>query len=323
MTSARRASDNGTSWAASSPEQAELARTTDRFFAGLHKLDGPLTTELRMMADDLVGAGMPRPLARRHLSAIMSVDDPGPELRALFASSLGQHLLPSVAALDMDQGGRNLHKDTLAHSITVAAQCPRRLRARWAGLLHDVGKAPTRRINGARVTFYGHEAIGQGIARSTMLSLGYGEAFASQVAKLVGISGRTHNFDGTWTDSAIRRFITDAGELVEDVLDLSRADCTSKRPGRRDQVLAQVGAVAARIDAVLALDKRRSLRPALDGEEIMDLLNLAPGPAVGRAYKHLLEEARAGRQLGKDEARELLVDWWAEAGAEASTAARD
>jgi poly(A) polymerase len=240
---------------------------------------------------------------------LLTAPNPTQGLSLLMASPIGVALLPEVAALDMAQPDRKLHKDNLTHSITVAAQAQPRLRLRWAALLHDIGKPPTRKIEGTKVTFYNHEQVGRSMARSLLTRLGYASSFATQVATLVEISGRTHGFDDTWTDAALRRFVLDAGDLLDDALDLSRADCTSARPGRRAQILAQVDAVAARIAQVQAADARKAVRPALSGSEIMEILDLTPSPAVGRAYRYLLELALDGAVLDRDEATARLLEW--------------
>jgi poly(A) polymerase len=268
---------------------------------------------LTAAAAQLVAAGFDPADGRDSLSALLVAADPTPGLHALFDLGLGVALLPEVAALDMPQPpGRRLHKDNLRHSITVAGQAPARLRVRWAALLHDIGKAPTRRISGDKVTFYNHEAVGERLATALLGRLGYDPGLSSDVGRLVAISGRTHGFEEQhWTDSAIRRFVLDAGDLLDDALDLSRADCTSGRPGRRQQILAQVDAVAERIEAVRAADRAAQVRPALDGNAIMSLLEVGPGPVVGAAYAHLLGFARAGKDLSTAEAEAELRRWWA------------
>jgi poly(A) polymerase len=147
------------------------------------------------------------------------------------------------------------------------------------------------------------------MARRLLGRLGYPADFAEQVSQLVEISGRTHGFDETWTDSALRRFAREAGDLVADALDLSRADCTSARPGRRAEVAAQVDAVAQRLSAVLAADAAAALRPALTGDQIMAILDLPPSPRVGEAYRYLLSLARAGEQLTPAQATARLRAW--------------
>jgi len=276
----------------------------------------PATTTLLQRASEYVNEpdsrfALPDQQLCSLLDRLLLLADPSSALTALFASQLGVALLPEVAALDLDQGGRNLHKDNLAHSIKVVAQAPPRIQLRWACLCHDLGKPATRKIEGSKVTFYNHEVVGQKITYRMLTRLGYTEQFAKSVSILVEISGRTHGFDDSWTDSALRRFITDAGPLLCDALDLSRADCTSARPGRRQQVLSQVDAVSARIDKVIADDALKVYRPALTGEQIMATLGIKPGPQVGAAYKFLLSIATEGIVLSTEQATEQLLDWWA------------
>lgn len=247
---------------------------------------------------------------RASLDACLLADDVASQLRALFASPVGAELLPEVSALDMDQRGRQLHKDNLEHTIVVVAQSPARLRLRWAALLHDIGKPPTRRIVGSKVSFHQHEAVGERLARKLLLNLGYDEGFAHEVSRLVGISGRMHGFDESWTDSAVRRFSTDAGDLTHDALDLSRADCTSKHAWRRQQVRAQVDAVAQRVEEVKAADAAAAVRPALDGNEIMKILGLGPGRHIGEARAFLMELEQVEGPLEPSQAAAALRDWW-------------
>lgn len=297
----------------SAPDRARIATFFDhlvRVCVRPGRVGARLLELLREEAEVVAEDGFAPTDARRPLERLLLAEDPTPGLHALFDTELGALVLPEVAALDLDQGGRRLHKDNLRHSITVTGRAPARLRLRWACLLHDVGKAPTRQIVGTKVTFYNHEAVGERLSRALLTRLGYDADFAAQVGRLVAISGRTHSFDGDWTDAAVRRFAVDAGELLEDALDLSRADCTSARPGRRAQVLAQVDAVADRLAAVASADAAAEIRPALDGHEIMELLGLGPGPQVGKAYRFLLERARAGELLDHDEAVEALRAFW-------------
>lgn len=277
----------------------------------VERVEGRALQILQREASGIVEEGYDPASARLALERLLTTSDPTPGLHALFDTTLGRSLLPEVAALDLEQGGKRLHKDNLRHSIIVCGQAPARLRVRWAALLHDVGKAPTRRIEGGKVTFYHHEAVGERLAVSLLSRLGYEPGFTGEVGALVAISGRTHGFDGEWTDSAVRRFVAEVGELLEDALDLSRADCTSGRPGRRAQVLSQVDAVSARVERVRAGDAKARIRPALDGGEIMEILSLSPGPAVGRAYRYLLEQAHSGAELTRDEAVTALREFWA------------
>ena len=245
------------------------------------------------------------------MNIILSARHPDVALTAIFDCGLGQWFMPEVGALDLDQGGRKLHKDNLAHSFTVVAQSANRPRVRWAALCHDLGKPPTRVIHdNGTVTFYNHETVGSRITTKMLRRLGCDEAFTADVAVLVEISGRLHDFDeGNWTDAALRRFAVDAGELVNDALAVARADCTSARPGRRAQVVAQVNDVAERLAAVKAADEHKLIRPVLNGDQIIAALGIEPGPQVGPAYKYLLSFAQSGVTLTEDEAYVLLAEW--------------
>ena len=246
------------------------------------------------------------------LSCVLEMERCDVVLRALETAGFFNTVVPEIAALDQDErlsaSGRALHKDNLAHSFVVTAQCPIRLRVRLAALCHDLGKPPTRRIENGKVSFHNHETVGARIAKSMLSRIGFGE-FGEDVATLVAVSGRLGGFDGEWSDSAVRRVATDAGLLLEDLLDLVAADCTSKRPATRARVAAQVRSFRERHAQIVYADARRAVRPALSGEEIMDVLDLEPGPQVGAAYQFLLAFELDGENLSKDEARARLVAW--------------
>lgn len=302
--------------------------------------------ELALLTESAAAAHTTDPGAlARDLDVLVTAATPLHGLFALRDAGVLDLVLPELAALDLDQSGRRIHKDNLAHSMQVAAQAPPRRRVRWAALLHDVGKAPTRRIEGSTVTFRNHEIVGARMTLDLFDRLGYDRSVGEQVAHLVFTSGRTHGDSATWTDAAVRRFVRDVAgpgavaasmeavqrtsrddapdrdgtslnwadvdaAMLADALDLSRADCTSRRPGRRAEVLAQVDAVEARIGAVRDGDLSRAVRPALDGNEIAALLGIAPGPVLGAAYRHLRDLAADGVVLSRDEAERVLTDWW-------------
>lgn len=247
------------------------------------------------------------------LEETLSEDDPTAALTNLFASPDGRAALPEVAALHMPDG-HGLHKDNLTHTFQVVRQAPNRLRVRLAALFHDVGKPPTRVIANGKVTFHDHEAVGARLTRKRLTALGFDKALASEVAELVRISGRTHGFDGNWTDSAVRRFVHDAGDLYTDALDLARADCTSKHADRRKRARQKVDAFHARAQAIAANDAKRAIRPPIDGNRIAELLGLSgqKGPAmkpVGDAYRMLVARAEAGENLTAQEAEAAVLAW--------------
>jgi len=225
---------------------------------------------------------------------------------ALIAAADTDQLFPELAALDLGTAGGR-HKDLLDHSLKVAAKTPVRLRIRLAALLHDVGKPDTRHIDGRQVTFVGHEARGATIVRARLPKLGYPQTLVDQVATLVAMSGRFKSSEA-FTDSAVRRFVRDAGEVVDDLLTLGRVDVTSKHQHKHDAQAAQVDQLAERIGQVAAADAAAAERPDLDGRQLMDRYGLEPGPKLGRILAELLAAKRtAGRPLTDVEADRIVT----------------
>lgn len=221
------------------------------------------------------------------LTTIVMADDPGRTL-ADHWSTVAAHI-PELAALDMDQGGRTLHKDNVAHTIAVVAKMPAELRLRLVALFHDVGKPPTRRIDGSTVTFHGHEQLGGRLTRDIMRRLGYDETLTGEVAAIVEMSGSTKDSTG-WTDSAVRRFAGEAGDLLDDLLTFAALDVTSRHEYKHVEVREQVDRLRAHIAAVRARDIAAARRPVVDGQAIMDRYGLVPGPQVG-ALMRILRDA--------------------------------
>jgi len=215
--------------------------------------------------------------------------------------------VPELAALDMNQGGKKLHKDNVAHTIAVTAKTPPRLRVRLTALFHDVGKPPTRKIEAGLVTFHNHEAVGGHLTRKIMERLGYDTTLTNEVAKLVRLSGSTKGSE-VWTDTAVRRLMTNCGDLLEDLLDFVIVDVTSRYQRNHDAVTAEVTGLRAHIEAVRALDAERAKRPVIDGAAIMDHFNLAPGPEVGRLRKLVFDAQEAAHARGENFSEE---DAWA------------
>jgi poly(A) polymerase len=222
------------------------------------------------------------------LSALLLADDPAALAAAWPAVAAA---VPELAALDMDQGGRRLHKDNVAHTIAVVAKMPRTERLRLTALFHDIGKPPTRRIDAGHVTFHDHERVGARLTRVVMDRLGYPLQLTAEVATLVELSGATKGSE-IWTDAAVRRFVSQAGDLLDDLLVFAERDVTSRHAHKHREVSAQVAALRGRNAAVAALDAERARRPVVDGRAIMQRYGLAPGPRVGELLGLLLEAQR-------------------------------
>ena len=185
---------------------------------------------------------------------------------------------------------------------------------RLAAILHDIGKPATRRFEeGGGVSFHHHEVVGAKLATRRLKALRFDKETTKAVARLVELHLRFHGYgNGQWTDSAVRRYITDAGDLLPRLHRLTRADCTTRNVRKARRLAASYDELEARIEALLAREQLEAVRPDLDGNEIAETLGIRPGPVLGRAYKHLLAVRLDEGPLGKEAARERLLGWWAE-----------
>lgn len=247
---------------------------------------------------------------RDTLNDILTADDPRPGLWRLVRTDDCARLFPELPALAMPDGNGR-HKDVLAHSIAVTAKVPTRLPIRLAALLHDIGKPDTRRFDGGEVTFQGHEAHGANIARTRLTKLGYDRQLVEYVCTIIDMSGRFKDCDDGdgWSDSAVRRYVRDAGDALEDLLVFSQLDCTSKHRWKHDRQVRQIGWLRNRIAQVAEADRKAAERPDIDGRQLMDRFGLQPGPAVGKVLNVLLAAKRdAGRPLTEQEAWDLASE---------------
>ncbi|WP_460477164.1 CCA tRNA nucleotidyltransferase [Brachybacterium huguangmaarense] len=240
---------------------------------------------------------------------------------------LAEHVLPELPALRLEIDEHHRHKDVYEHSLTVVDQAidlespagsggpveAPDLVLRLAALLHDIGKPATRRYeDGGVVTFRFHETVGAKMAKKRLRALAFDKDTITQVARLVELHLRFHGYaDAEWTDSAVRRYVTDAGPLLQRLHRLTRADVTT-RNRRKARALAQAyDELEARIDDLAAREEIERIRPDLDGNDIMRILDLPPGREVGAAYKHLLELRMEHGPLGSERAEKELRTWWA------------
>ena len=214
------------------------------------------------------------------------------------------------------------HKDVYTHSLVVLEQAIDRetdgpdLVLRLAALLHDIGKPDTRRREpDGRVSFHHHEVVGAKMVRKRLRALRYPKVIVDEVAQLVFLHLRFHGYGGgEWTDSAVRRYVTDAGPLLDRLHKLVRSDCTTRNKRRAAALQRTYDDLESRIAALRAQEELDAIRPDLDGNAIMELLGIGPGPLVGRAYKHLLALRMERGPLGREEAEAELRRWAAENG---------
>ncbi len=252
------------------------------------------------------------------LDKLLLGDDPVAGIDLLVQTGMGEVVLPEVGGMQMAIDEHHQHKDVYQHSLTVLAQAMALedggpdLVLRWAALLHDIGKPATRRHepNGG-VSFHHHEVVGAKMVRKRMRALKYSKQMVDDVSQLVYLHLRFHGYgDGRWTDSAVRRYVTDAGPLLPRLHKLVRADCTTRNKRRAARLRASYDRLEARIAELAAQEDLARVRPDLDGNQIMQLLDIPPGPQVGEAW-HFLKELRLERgPLTTEEATAELLAWW-------------
>lgn len=242
-------------------------------------------------------------------------------LTALVESGLAARVLPELPALRLEADEHHHHKDVYEHTLTVVEQAidyekdyglERDFTLRFAALLHDIGKPATKRIEtGGAVSFYHHDVVGAKLATKRMKALKFDTETTKAVAHLIEHHLRFFGYsDQPWTDSAVRRYVRDGGDQLLRLHALTRADVTTRNKRKAERLSHAYDDLEARIAKLAEEEEINALRPDLDGEEIMGVLGLAPGPLVGRAYKFLMELRIDAGPLGKEEATKRLLAWW-------------
>jgi poly(A) polymerase len=250
---------------------------------------------------------------RDELDKLMVVERPGEGLWWLVKTGLAEEFLPELPALALEQDPIHRHKDVLAHTIAVVEKTsPDRL-LRLAALFHDVGKPKTRSF-GTRgtVTFHHHEVVGARMTRDRMRALRYSSDDVEVVSRLVDLHLRFHTYRMGWTDSAVRRYVRDAGPLLPLLNELTRCDCTTRNAAKARALARRMDELVDRIAELQAKEELAAIRPDLDGNDIMTRLRLKPGRDVGAALSFLLELRLEEGPLGPDEAGRRLDAWWAD-----------
>ncbi len=251
------------------------------------------------------------------LSKLLLADNPRAGLTLMTATGLAERVLPELPALILERDEHHQHKDVYEHSLTVLEQAIALeddgpdLTLRLAALLHDIGKPATRRFAaGGGVSFHHHEVVGKKLVRKRMRELKYPKQLSEDVAELTFLHLRFHGYgDGKWTDSAVRRYVTDAGPLLIRLNKLVRADCTTRNRRRQLALQRSYDDLEARIAQLAAAEDLARVRPDLDGNAIMELLGVGPGPVVGRAWAFLKELRLENGPMGRDLAEAALRQW--------------
>src|SRR3954453_16033433 len=248
---------------------------------------------------------------RDELDKLLVGDDPGRGLWFLVDTGLASEFLPELPGLALEQDPIHRHKDVLAHTIAVVQKTSPDKVLRLAALLHDIGKPKTRSFaSGGRVTFHHHEVVGARMARERLQALRYPHDEIEAITKLVELPLRFHTYKMGWTDSAVRRYVRDAGPLLKELNELTRCDCTTRNKRKADELARRMDDLEARIADLREREELAAMRPDLDGRQVMDHLGVPPGRAVGEALAHLLELRLDEGPLGEEEAYRRLDAWW-------------
>ncbi|SON59818.1 CCA-adding enzyme [Mycobacterium simulans] len=252
------------------------------------------------------------------LDKMLLGDDPVAGIDLLVETGMGEVVLPEIGGMRMAIDEHHQHKDVYQHSLTVLRQAIALeddgpdLVLRWAALLHDIGKPATRRHepNGG-VSFHHHEVVGAKMVRKRLRALKYSKQMVDDISQLVYLHLRFHGYgDGKWTDSAVRRYVTDAGPLLPRLHKLVRADCTTRNQRRAARLRGNYDRLEERISELAAQEDLDRVRPDLDGNQIMELLGIPAGPQVGEAWRFLKELRLDRGPLTHDEAKAELLAWW-------------
>ena len=287
-----------------------------RFVAQLGFTAHPeVVTAMTAMADrlDIVSAER----VRDELVKLVCAEHPVDGLRLLVETGLAEHMLPELPALVLERDEHHRHKDVYEHSLIVLEQAIELegrlgdgpdLIVRLAALLHDIGKPKTRRFQaGGTVTFHHHDVVGAKLARKRLRALRFDNTTVDRVARLVELHLRFHGYgSGEWTDSAVRRYVRDAGDQLERLHILTRADCTTRNRQKATRLQRTYDELEARIAVLREQEELDAMRPDLDGNQIMEVLGIGPGRDVGEAYRFLLELRMDRGPLGEEAAAEAL-----------------
>ena len=247
---------------------------------------------------------------RDELSKLLVIEDPTRGLWYLVNTGLFDHFLPEIPALALEQDPIHHHKDVLAHTIEVVRRASPKLTLRLAALLHDIGKPRTRQVGPEGVSFHFHDVVGAKMARKRLVALHFSTQEIEPVVKLVELHLRFHTYGAGWNDRAVRRYVRDAGELLSELNELTLCDATTRNQQKVQLFRNRMEELERRIAALREQEELDSIRPELNGDEVMELLGLRPSRAVGEALDFLLEIRLDEGLIGQEEAQRRLLQWW-------------
>jgi len=257
---------------------------------------------------------------RDEFTKIIMSDNPRLGITLLVETGLADIFLPEIPKLKLEIDEHHHHKDVYEHTLTVLEQAIAlesrlggpNLTLRLAALLHDIGKPKTKElIAGGGVSFHHHEVVGSRLCKERMKKLRFDNHIIKDVAQLVFLHLRFHGYgNGEWTDSAVRRYVRDAEELLIHLHLLTRADCTTRNQKKAEGLAKTYDQLEERIALLMEQEELNKIRPDLSGEQIMEILSIKPSPAVGKAYDFLLELRLEHGPLGEEKAKAELLNWW-------------
>jgi poly(A) polymerase len=310
----------GTPEASFSDDPLRMLRAA-RFAAQLDfEVDPAVVAAMTDMADRIEIVSAER--IRDELVKLLMSEHPRRGLSLLVRTGLAERVLPELPALALERDEHHRHKDVYQHTLIVLEQSialERRLPgggpdlvSRLAALMHDVGKPQTRRFqDDGSVTFHHHDVVGAKLTRKRLRALRFSNDVVDAVSKLVELHLRFHGYgSGEWTDSAVRRYVRDAGDQLERLHVLTRADCTTRNKRKAERLRRTYDDLEARIDRLAEEEELASIRPDLSGHQIMETLGIGPGRDVGAAYHFLLDLRMDRGPMSEEDAREALLSWW-------------
>jgi poly(A) polymerase len=248
---------------------------------------------------------------RDELDRMVMLDVPSKALWFVVRTGLAEEFLPELPALEVEQDPIHRHKDVLAHTLAVVDKTSKDRLLRLAALFHDVGKPRTRAITNGGVSFHHHEVVGARMTRARMEALRYPASDTDTVVRLVELHLRFHTYRLGWTDRAVRRYVRDAGPLLDQLNELTRCDCTTRNAAKAKALARRMDELEARIAELRQQEELDAIRPDLDGNQVMALLGIGPGRAVGEALAFLMELRLDEGPLGEEVAAARLREWWA------------
>jgi poly(A) polymerase len=251
---------------------------------------------------------------RGELDLLMLTAQPSLGLDFIVRTGLANYFFPELPKLQLEQDPVHQHKDVLKHTWAVVDKTSPSLVLRLGALFHDIAKPDTRAISDEGVTFRFHDVKGARMTRQRMKALKYSQDMIDDVSSLVELHMRFHTYKLGWSDRAVRRYVRDAGDLLDELNELTRCDCTTRNARKAQMLSARMDELEARIAELREEEDLSRLRPALDGVQVMELLDIKPSRAVGEALDFLMEIRLDEGEIELDEAARRLRAWWADRG---------